>query len=129
LEPKDEASGDEEDDNLRTCDRDPTTRRVCNWLHNGGDPYIYEPGLPVNDEFVEGNKRLGHLRRYLLIIMSDEPPLDAYVSWYDRGHWYWIAPDDEISQKNFDLISLFMTMMAVPPTSGPLSPTISVGGG
>jgi len=135
LKPRDEASGDEKDVNNPTCESDLITRHVCNWIDTRGRGrddsyiYIYEPGLPVNDEFVEGNKRLGHLRRYLLIIMSDEPPLDAYVSWYDHGHWYWIAPDDEISQKNFDLISLFMTMMAVPPTSGPLSPTISVGGG
>jgi hypothetical protein len=33
-----------------------------------------------------------------------------------------------VSQKNFDLIALFLTMMAVPSATTPISPTISVGG-
>jgi hypothetical protein len=33
-----------------------------------------------------------------------------------------------VSQKNFDLISLFLTMMAVPSATTPISPTIAVGG-
>jgi hypothetical protein len=36
--------------------------------------------------------------------------------------------DDAVSQKNFQLLSLFMTMMAIPPSTQPLSPVINVGG-
>jgi hypothetical protein len=45
-----------------------------------------------------------------------------------QGKWYCIDGSDVISQKNFDLISLFLTMMAIPSAVPPLSPTINVGG-
>jgi hypothetical protein len=66
----------------------------------------------------------------MLIIQSDTPPPpNAYVSYFDRGLWHYIDGDDTISQKNFNLISLFMTVMASPPTSAPLSTSITIGGG
>jgi hypothetical protein len=102
---------------LRTRTRDPADI-----------PFVYEPKNPGIDAYVKGNSALGHLRRYILIVKGI-PPLDAYVSYFDRGAWYYIAGDDDISQKNFNLISLFMTMMAVPSATPPLSPSISVGGG
>lgn len=94
-------------------------------------PYVYisGPADTTGNDFVKGNERLGHLRRYVLVIVSNEPPPDAYVSHFYHGQWYSIAGDDEISQKNFDLISLFMTMMAVPSTTPPVGTSISVGGG
>ncbi len=45
------------------------------------------------------------------------------------GKWYYIGGADTISQKNFDLISLFLTMMAIPSAVPPLSPVINEGGG
>ncbi len=71
---------------------------------------------------------LGFLRRYILIIQSDSPPSEAYVSYFFNGTWYSIAADDAVSQKNFTLISLFLTMMAIPSAVPPLSPVINVGG-
>jgi hypothetical protein len=112
--------------------QEPTTmtRDIVHWL-DGGDPgeipYVYDPKRPGMDEYVKSNARLGHLRRYVLIIKGTPPP-DAYVSYFDRGTWYYIAGDDDISQKNFNLISLFMTMMAIPSATPPLSPSINVGG-
>ena len=103
------------------------------WLaHPPTNPiqYVYfSPGLSDID-FVELNDRLWRLRRYMLIIQSDTPPPpNAYVSYFDRGLWHYIDGDDTISQKNFNLISLFMTVMASPPTSAPLSTSITIGGG
>ncbi len=80
-------------------------------------------------DFINGNQRLAELRRYILIIVDDQAPADAYVSYFDRGHWYYIDHKDTISQKNFEVVSLFLTIMAVPGTTPPLTPTISVGGG
>ncbi len=106
-------------------------KTISDWLWNKQSQFVY---LPKNrhisdDEYVKVNQRLGHLRRYILVIMSNNPPVDAYVAHFDQGTWYYIDRDDTISQKNFDLISLFLTMMAVPPTTQPLTPAISVGGG
>jgi hypothetical protein len=97
-----------------------------------GDLFAYEkPGDDVlDDDHITMNQRLGFLRRYMLIIVSSAPPdIPVYASYFDRGRWYYIAQDDPVSQKNFHLLSLFMTMMAVPPATQPLSPVISVGGG
>jgi hypothetical protein len=97
-----------------------------------GDLFAYEkPGDDMlDDDHITINQRLGFLRRYILIIVSSAPPdVPVYASYFDRGRWYYIAEDDPVSQKNFHLLSLFMTMMAVPPATQPLSPVISVGGG
>lgn len=114
---------------------------IAQWLQsynpaNPGDAYqnginVYErPGADVLDSTYAGyNGRLGTLRRYILVVVTDDAPSDpTYVSYTDGQRWYSIANDDEISQKNFQLLSLIMTMMAIPPTTQPLSPVISVGG-
>jgi len=76
------------------------------------------------------NGRVGTLRRYVLIIQDDELPSDSvYLSYNDGSHWYYIAGDDSVSATNFQLLALLTTMMAVPPTTQPLSPVISVGSG
>ncbi len=92
--------------------------------------FTYEPRPPAAalGDFMKANRRLGHLRRYILIVVSAAPPVGTYVTHYDHGLWYYIDASDEVSQKNFDLISLFLTMMAVPSATTPISPTISVGG-
>jgi hypothetical protein len=83
----------------------------------------------LSNEYIDFNGRLGTLRRYILIVVDDHPPqADAYVSYTDGRRWYYIERDDEISEKNFQLLSLFITMMAVPPSTQPLSPVINVGG-
>ena len=107
--------------------------KIWKWMveHANADrrlPYVYEePGISL-DEFVRVNDALWQLRRYMLIIRSDAlPPPNAYVVHFDRGFWY-IAGDDTISQQNFNLISLFLTVMAIPPTNPPLTTSITVGG-
>jgi hypothetical protein len=72
-------------------------------------------------------RALGHSRRYILVVVTEYPPLDAYVSISYSGKWYYIAGDDKTSQVNFTLLAQFLTMQAVPPTNAPLTPTISVG--
>lgn len=103
---------------------------VSNWIQGPGDGlFVYEPNANISDDdYIKGNRRLGLLRRYILIVVSDLPPANAYVSHHSQGKWYYIDGDDAISQKNFDLISLFLTMMAIPSAVPPLSPTINVGG-
>ncbi len=91
---------------------------------------VYWPsGVSISDkDFINGNTRLAELRRYILIITDNLPPTNAYVSHFERGIWYYIDGADLIFQKNFELVSLFLTMMAVPSTTPPITPTISVGG-
>jgi len=105
-----------------------TTDEVLKWLRRSNDPFIYDRTTVPLDTYVKANRILGHLRRYILVIHGSNPPTNAYVAYFDHGEWYYIAGDDEISQTNFSLISLFMTMMAVPSATPPLAPTISVGG-
>ena len=113
-------------------DRDPMDPEITKWIEGLGNPgddlLLYDPPNKSVDNFVKGNRRLGTLRRYILIVKADHVPADAYVAHFDHGEWYYIDGRDTTSQKNFGLISLFMTMMAVPPTTPPLSPTINVGG-
>jgi hypothetical protein len=93
--------------------------------------FIYEKeGDDVLDpEHRTINYRLGELRRYMLIIVSDLPPSNAYVSYFSdrKRRWYYIADEDQVSQRNFHLLTLFLTMMAQASTTPPLSPVINVG--
>jgi hypothetical protein len=132
------------DDPLPEGDADyaAKTQIITDWITKGyplkpDDPnyqdnlVVYDrPGANVlDDTYVNINKRIGSLRRYVLIIVEDTPPSQAtYVSYSDGRRWYYIAADDTVSQKNFHLLSLFVTMMAVPPSTQPLSPVINVGG-
>jgi hypothetical protein len=119
--------------------------RLVNWLRNSGAPagqsggasaypdgvtVMEEPGADVLDfQHLYLNARLGTLRRYVLIVVADSLPSDpVYVSYSDGDRWYYIAKDDVVSQRNFQLLSLFMSMMAIPPSTQPLSPVINVGG-
>ena len=104
-------------------------RDVSKWIENGQNLYVYDAKPGSIDDYLARNYRLGTLRRYILIIMDDHTPANAYVSHFDHGTWYYIDGADQISQRNFDLISLFLTMMAIPAALPPISPTISVGGG
>lgn len=92
---------------------------------------VYEqPGKDVlGSDYLAYNGRLGTLKRFILIIVDDHLPSGPiYASYSDGQRWYYIAKDDAVSEKNFQLLSLFMSMMAVPPSTQPLSPVINVGG-
>jgi hypothetical protein len=134
------------------CDNPVTDKtrktRIGEWIGGVTDnrvPYAYEtvdPKIQANAQqvnpqrvdFLDGehirmNAWLGKMRRYVLIVVDDKlPAKPPYVAYSDGDHWYYIDADDKISQKNFQLLSLFMTMMAIPSQSPPLTPTISVGG-
>jgi len=92
---------------------------------------VYEPAGAdaLAADTINMNGALGVLRRYILVIVDTHlPDTGVYASYSDGGKWYYIAKDDTVSEKNFQLLSLFMTMMAVPPSTTPLSPVINVGG-
>ena len=73
------------------------------------------------------NDRLGSLRRYILVITSVRAAGGRVcVLFFTNGQWYYIDGADEISQKNFNLIALFLTMMAIPSAVPQVTPTISV---
>lgn len=151
LLPDDEDSVDCPDAQKRAggCDTPPppgevaVKNRVADWLNRycGVGPCnsieIIDPeaakARPVDfldDEHIKLNNWLGFLRRYILIIVDDQPPPAAAYAAYqaDNGRWYYIDGADSVSQRNFHLLLLFMTMMAIPSPTPPLTPTISVGG-
>jgi hypothetical protein len=107
--------------------REKLDQEIASWINANysGGLFLYTAKQGVQPAL---NRRLGELRRYMLIIMDDHPPANAYVEYFDKGTWYYIDADDGISQKNFNLIGLFLTMMAVPSALPPISPTITVGG-
>jgi hypothetical protein len=95
----------------------------------GANVFVYDPPSASQEDFVKVNQRLGFLRRYILIVQSDRPPpANAYASHFADGAWFYIDGEDQVSQKNFDLVSLFLTMMAIPSAVPPIAPTIPVGG-
>jgi hypothetical protein len=97
---------------------------VSEWIANAQNLHVYDLKPGSIDDYLVRNYRLGTLRRYLLIIADDHAPGNAYVSLFDHGTWYYIDAADQISQRNFDLISLFLTMMAIPSGLPPISPTV-----
>jgi hypothetical protein len=107
--------------------------QITKYLSTETNIFVYDPrhtrtALSV-DDYLIFNRRLASLRRFILIIMDDHLPSEQpYVSHFDHGIWYYIDARDQVSQRNFDLISLFLTMMAVPSALPPIAPTIAVGG-
>ncbi len=125
--------------------------KIADWIgkiQDDSPPFAYETADPnppsdparaamvnpeqfdfLDDESVRMNGWLGKMRRYMLIVVADSlPGKPPYVSYSDGEHWYYIDAGDKISQKNFQLLTLFLTMMAIPSQTPPLTPTISVGG-
>ena len=83
-----------------------------------------------NIQDIQIEKELNELRRYILVITAAAEPAGAFVSWYDDVHsqWDYIAADDVISQRNFNLLMQLLVMQAVAPSPA-LNPSINVGGG
>lgn len=138
LLPEDQNRGDEKTDTWaqENADDQSADNKLQRWRdrlehHVGRLPYVYMSGFDMSqDDLVKVNQRLEQLRRYILIIDSEAaPPANAYVSFFDHGHWYYIDGEDQISQRNFNLIVLFLTVMAYPSSTAPLTTSISVGGG
>jgi hypothetical protein len=89
-----------------------------------GDNCSYMANIRRLDPTLE--RQLNHLRRLLLIVRSDSPPPpDAYVSWRDDD-WYYIDGSDSISQRNFMLISQFMSIQSTVSATPSLT-AVSVG--
>jgi hypothetical protein len=51
---------------------------------------------------------LDELREFILIIVGEAPPGDAFTAWRDGSQWYWIDHSDFISQRNLMLLSQFL---------------------
>jgi hypothetical protein len=141
LDPDDLQLGDEQLSHATALERrkeraeqESVDHALKRWFYDSATPhplpYVYWQRGVHGDELAKLNDRLWQLRRYMLIIQSDAPPpANAYVAYFDRGFWYYIDGEDRISQKNFNLISLFLTVMAIPPANPPLTTSISIGGG
>ena len=124
----------------QTVEREGLIRKISEWIQPGPGIaedrkkdrlYLYEPANKpsvYDPVFIHGNVVLLALRRYVLIVSDDTAPPDAYVAYSHGSKWYYIAGDDEISKKNFNLISLFLTVMAVPSSTAPVGTSINVGG-
>ena len=68
-------------------------------------------------------------KRHFIGIFKGCPPIGgAYVSVTYRGEHYYIRKNDEISQRNFELVGQLISMQSVTPSAPPPAPTISVGG-
>jgi hypothetical protein len=63
---------------------------------------------------------------------KDGPKLDqqpyVLISFNEDGLKYWISSDDQISQRNFEIMSLLLTIQAQSSATPPPIPAISVGG-
>jgi hypothetical protein len=124
-------SGDGRDNADRETSDDSKLDAWIKNIRRKQDLLVYEPrdGFADLASYSTLNGDLFNRRRFILVIESDEPPPNAYVAYFYQGKWYYIDDYDEVSKLNFDFVSLLLTVMAVPPTTQPLTPTISVGGG
>jgi hypothetical protein len=77
---------------------------------------------------LQHERTLAHLRRFLLVIEDKDAPRDSFVSYQHDGRWYYIDAKDDVSKKNFVLLSYILSVMAAPSQTPPLTPTITVGG-
>lgn len=99
-----------------------------------GLPYNFsDTSRPVCGDLPEyqAERQLAHLRRYILVIKSPDRPVSpntAFAPIEYGGEWYYIDNHDKISKNNFSILSLFLTIMAIPSPTPPLTPTIPVGG-
>jgi hypothetical protein len=85
--------------------------------------------LPDNQQALEDEHTLLQARRLMLIITTPYQRPNSYIGYFDRrtNMWYSIDAEDRISQRNFILLSQFLTIQASATPPLPLTPTISVG--
>ena len=81
----------------------------------------------LNPQELRAESDLVNARKFMLIAVSDNPPVSAFASVNHGGKWYYIFDDDEVSKRTLALIVQINTIQAIPSQSAPLTPTISVG--
>lgn len=111
------------------ADKSPSARAVADRLANTGLSMItmFPEAASLNLAQLQTEKKLGNYRRFMLIAISKNLPDDAFVSVNHKGLWYYILDDDTISKRTLALINEFNTILAVPTSTPPLTPSISVG--
>jgi hypothetical protein len=82
----------------------------------------YKPDADARSEGILYNSR-----KYMLIQVSDIPPIGAFVSAFESGHFYYIADDDVVSKRTLALLTLITSVQAIPAQSGGLTPALSIG--
>jgi hypothetical protein len=93
---------------------------ILNSANTGACLYTTSDFLDPNDfDKAKREDRLAFLRRFLLVIVSDRELPNSYVSYSNGRQWYSIDSDDEISKRNFVLISDLLIIQATttPPPS------------
>jgi hypothetical protein len=93
--------------------------------------YIDHPFLQFN--LIDDPNTASHpggLRHFVAVLHKPGlPPANAYSAVFYRSEWYYIDNDDFISQENFRLVNLILSLQAVAPSSsGAPTPTLPVGG-
>ncbi|HZZ22815.1 MAG TPA: hypothetical protein VFE60_09680 [Roseiarcus sp.] len=88
---------------------------------------IYTGKVVLNPQELRAESDLVNARKFMLIAVSDTPPVSAFASVNHGVMWYYIFDDDEVSKRTLALIVQINTIQAIPSQSAPLTPTISVG--
>jgi hypothetical protein len=88
---------------------------------------MYTDKVVLNPQELRAESDLVNARKFMLIAVSDTPPVSAFASVNHGGKWYYIFDDDEVSKRTLALIVQINTIQAIPTQSAPLTPTISVG--
>jgi hypothetical protein len=71
-------------------------------------------------------------RHFIIVVVTHNPPSEdlpgdkAYATYRYHGDWYSIMQSDTVSKRNFSLVSLLMSVMAISSQTPPPTPSISV---
>ena len=105
-------------DDFYTLDLDEKTR-LSLMITNRSQITHYPKNSRLTKTEIEDEDKLFRSRRFMLIAKSDYLPRGSFASVYDKGYYYSIFNDDEISKKTLALISQIKTALAVPPQRAP----------
>jgi hypothetical protein len=107
----------------------PTEREVADVISQRDRSLVtmYTDKVVLSREELRAESDLVNARKFMLIAISDTPPVSAFASVNHGGKWYYIFDDDEVSKRTLALIVQINTIQAIPNQSAPLTPTISVG--